>query len=38
MNNFSHKQKADYTETLHKGISFVRNLRGGLTDDAGIRE
>ena len=38
MNNFSHKQKADYTETLHKGISFVRNLRGGLTDDAGSRE
>lgn len=38
MNNFSHKQKADYTETLHKGISFVRSLRGGLTDDAGSRE
>ena len=38
MNNFSHKQKADYTKTLHKGISFVRNLRGGLTDDAGSRE
>ena len=38
MNIFSHKQKADYTETLHKGISFVRSLRGGLTDDTGSRE
>ena len=38
MNIFSHKQKADYTETLHKGISFVRSLRGGLTDNTGSRE
>ena len=38
MSIFSDKQKADYTETLHKGISFVRSLRGGLTDDTGSRE
>ena len=38
MSIFSNKQKADYTETLHKGISFVRSLRGGLTDDTGSRE
>ena len=38
MSVFSNKQKADYTETLHKGISFVRSLRGGLTDDTGSRE
>ncbi len=38
MSFFSDKQKADYTQTLHKGISFVRSLRGGLTDDTGSRE
>lgn len=38
MSIFSNKQKADYTETLHKGISFVRNLRGGFTDDTGNRD
>ena len=38
MSIFSDKQKADYTQTLHKGISFVRSLRGGLTDDTGSRE
>ena len=38
MSIFSNKQKADYTQTLHKGISFVRSLRGGLTDDTGSRE
>lgn len=38
MSIFSNKQKADYTETLHKGVSFVRSLRGGLTDDTGSRE
>ena len=38
MSIFSNKQKADYTETLYKGISFVRSLRGGLTDDTGSRE
>jgi NAD-dependent SIR2 family protein deacetylase len=37
MSIFSDKQKADYTQTLHKGISFVRSLRGGLTDDTGSR-
>ena len=38
MSIFSNKQKADYTQTLQKGISFVRNLRGGITDDTGSRE
>ncbi len=38
MSIFSNKQKADYTQTLHKGISFVRSFRGGLTDDTGSRE
>ena len=38
MNIFSNNQKADYTQTLHKGISFVRSLRGGLTDNTGSRE
>ena len=38
MRIFSNKQKADYTKTLQKGISYVRGLRGGLTDDTGSRE
>ena len=38
MSNFSNKQKADYTKTLQKGISFVSGFRGGLTDDTGSRE
>ena len=38
MNIFSNNQKADYTQTLQKGISFVRSLRGGLTDNTGSRE
>lgn len=38
MNAFSDKQKPDYTQTLQKGILFVRRLRGGLTDDTGSRE
>ena len=38
MSIFSNKQIADYTQTLHKGISFVRSLRGGLTDNTGSRE
>lgn len=38
MRLFSNKQKADYTQTLQKGISYVRGLRGGITDDTGIRE
>ena len=38
MSIFSNKQKADYTQTLQKGISFVRGLRGGITDNTGSRE
>ncbi len=38
MRLFSNKQKADYTQTLQKGISFVRGLRGGITDETGSRE
>ena len=38
MSIYSDKQEADYTLTLHKGISFVRSLRGGLTNDTGSRE
>ena len=37
MSIFSNKPKADYTRTLQKGITFVRSLRGGLTDDTGSR-
>ena len=35
---FLKKNKADYNQTLQKGITFVRSLRGGLTDDTGSRE
>ena len=38
MSIYSDKQEADYTLTLHKGISFVRSLRGGLTNDTGSRD
>ena len=38
MRLFSNKQKADYTQTLQKGISYVRGLRGGITDDTGSRD
>ena len=38
MSIFSNKQKADYSQTLQKGISFVRGLRGGMTDHTGSRE
>ena len=38
MRLFSNKQKADYRQTLQKGISFVHGLRGGLTDETGSRE
>ena len=38
MGIFSNKGKADYTRTLQKGISFVRSLRSGITDDTGSRE
>lgn len=38
MSIFSNKQKPDYTQTLQKGISFVRGLRGGIADNTGSRE
>ena len=38
MNRFFNPREADYAQTLQKGISFVRGLRGGLTDDTGSRE
>ena len=38
MNKYFNKAKADYAETLQKGISYVRSLRGGLTADTGSRE
>ena len=38
MNRFFHQRNADYAATLQKGVSFVRGLRGGLTDDTGSRE
>ncbi len=38
MRLFSNKQKADYTQILQKGISYVRGLGGGLTDETGSRE
>ena len=38
MNRFFHPRNADYAATLQKGVSFVRGLRGGLTDDTGSRE
>jgi hypothetical protein len=38
MNVFSNEQKADNEQTLHKGISFVRSLHGGLTDDTECHE
>lgn len=38
MSVFSNEQKVDYAQTLHKGISFVRSLHGGLTDDTECHE
>ncbi len=38
MRLFSNRQKADYRQTLQKGISYVRGLRGGITDETGSRE
>ena len=35
MNIFSDKQKVDYTQTLQKGIAFVRGLHSGVTEDTG---
>ncbi len=38
MSIFSNKPKADYAQTLTKGIYFVRGLGGGITDNTGSRE
>lgn len=38
MNIFSNKQKADYSQTLQKGISFVQSLHGGLIHETGSRQ
>ena len=38
MNSYSNKQKADYARILEDGITYVRSLHGGLTDDTGRRE
>ena len=38
MSEFSSKQKADYKQSLQKGISFVQGLRGWLTNDTLSRE
>ena len=38
MNIFSGKQKADFSQTLRKGISYVQSVRGGLTGSTGNRE
>ncbi len=38
MSIYLNKTKADYTRTLQKGISFVRRLHEGLTDETGSRE
>ena len=38
MNIFSDKQKVDYTQTLQKGIAFVRGLHSGVTEDTGSRQ
>ena len=38
MSIFSNQQKADYTQILQKGISFVRGLRGGIAVNTGSRE
>lgn len=35
MSTFSNKQKADYTQTLQKGIYFVQSLHGGLIHETG---
>ena len=37
MSDFSNEQKADYGQSILKGISFVRSFRGRLTDDTGSR-
>ena len=38
MNVFLNKQKADYAQTLQKGIAFVRGLHSGVTEDTGSRQ
>ena len=37
MSSTSNKPKPDYSQSLQKGISFVRSLTSGLTDDTGSR-
>ena len=37
MSSTSSKPKPDYSQSLQKGISFVRSLTSGLTDDTGSR-
>jgi len=38
MSRFFIQHKPDYSQTLRKGVDYVRGLRGGLTDDTGNRE
>lgn len=38
MNRFFHQLDLDYSQTLRKGVSYVRSLRGGISDDTGSRE
>ena len=38
MSIFSESKQEDYTRTLQKGITYVRTLRGGLTENTGSRE
>ena len=37
MNGFLNKREPDYTDSLRRGISYVRSLRGGLTEGEGTR-
>ena len=37
MNGFLNKREPDYTDSLRRGISYVRSLRGGLTEGTGDR-
>ncbi|MBQ5976910.1 MAG: hypothetical protein IJL51_02085 [Oscillospiraceae bacterium] len=38
MSRFFIQHKPDYSQTLRKGVDYVRGLRGGITDDTGSRE
>ena len=37
MSRFFDRREAEYMQTLQKGVSYVRALRGGLTGDTGSR-